>query len=555
MAGIEDARRFIDGRKIAAQYGIESRGIVYRNPDVDVLYQAAVQREQAVVMANGALLQDSTPNVGRAAKNSFYVDDPAARFDGKSLDDILSWGDAAKNQWNNLPIAAKTFERLRGRIVSHLSGGGDLYVVDAWSGRTPASRLALRVITDRAPSALFSLNIFLRPTADELVDFAPEWVILHAPDVDGEPGDNTNGKPFIITDLAAGTTIIGGTRYHGQIKKAIFSVQNFRLPLRGILTMHAGASEGDGGKTAIHAGLSGTGKTTLSNTGHPVADDQIVIEIDAADAERVVSNMEGGQYAKTENLLREKEPETFDAIHYGTTAENIAIDAAGQADYNDTRITANGRVGYPLEFVATAKPSGMARAPENITFLTADGFGVLPPLARLTIDGGKFHFVCGFTSKMPGTELGVTEPVPTFSGFFGKPFMPLKAAYYTDLLARLIERHGTQIWLVNTGWLGPAHPERGRVDILISKAIINAVRDGRIDLSDDNFWYDPVFKHHVPKAVPGVDAKLLDPRNFWSDKAAYAAAADKLAGIFQGQIAKLDVPKAVAAAGPAPAAR
>ncbi|MEZ4432388.1 MAG: phosphoenolpyruvate carboxykinase (ATP) [bacterium] len=555
MTSIGDARRFTDGRQIVARYGIAPRGIVYRNPDVDVLYQAAVQREQGRVMANGALLQDTTPNVGRAAKNSFYVDDKDARFDGRRLDDILSWGNAEKGAWNNLPIAPKTFQRLKARVIEHLSGSGDLYVTDALSGRTAASRLALRVITDRAPSALFSRQIFLRPTDDELVGFSPEWVILHAPDVDAEPGDNTNGKPFIITDLAAGLTIIGGTRYHGQIKKAIFSVQNFRLPLRGILTMHAGASEGEGGKTAIHAGLSGTGKTTLSNTGHPVADDQIVIEIDAADPEAVVSNMEGGQYAKTENLRRDKEPETFDAIKYGTTAENIAIDGEGHADYADTRITANGRVGYPLEYVTTAKVSGMARAPENITFLTADGFGVLPPLARLTIDGGKFHFVCGFTSKMPGTELGVTEPVPTFSGFFGKPFMPLKASYYTDLLAKLVDRHGTRIWLVNTGWLGPSQPGRERVDILVSKAIINAVRDDRIDLSDDNFWFDPVFKHHVPKAVPGVDAALLDPRNFWSDKAAYAAAADKLAGIFQNQIARLDVPKAVAAAGPAPAGR
>ncbi|MCA9538669.1 MAG: phosphoenolpyruvate carboxykinase (ATP) [Myxococcales bacterium] len=549
---ITDAKRFTDNRALLAEFDLTANGMVYRNLGVDALYQAAVQRGQARVLASGALHQDTTPNFGRAAKSSFYVHDEQARFDGASLDELIAWGDPKKGQFDNLPLAPAVYQRLRKRVLASLSTSGDLYVTDAWSGRTPASRMAVRVITGRAPSALFARNIFIEPTDDELVGFKPEWTILHAPEVEAEAADGTNGKPFIITDLAANQTIIGGTAFHGQIKKSIFSVQNFRLPLRGVLTMHAGASEGDGGLVAIHAGLSGTGKTTLSNTGHPVADDQIVIEIEAADAEAVVSNMEGGQYAKTENLRRDKEPETFDAIRYGTTAENLAFDERGVANYSDTRITANGRVGYPLSYVETAKASGAARAPQNITFLTADGFGVLPPLARLTVDGGKFHFACGFTSKMPGTEKGVTEPQPTFSAFFGKPFMPLKPQHYTDLLARLMEVHGTQVWLVNTGWIGPSGEGRERVDILVSKAIINAVRDGQIDLSDDNFWYDPVFKHYVPKSVPGVDSALLDPRGAWQDKAAYAAAANKLAGIFQKAIAEMGLPAEVAAAGPAP---
>lgn len=553
MSTITDGRRFTDARELLTGHDIRPSGLVYRNPGVDSLYQAAVQRGHARVIDNGALLQDTTPYCGRAAKSSFYVNDPDARIAGRSLDQLIAWGDPAQGEFDNLPIGPEVYRRLRARVIEHLSKDGDLYVTDAWSARTAAARLGVRVITSRAPSALFARNIFLRPTADELVGFAPDWTILHAPDVEAEPADGTNGKAFVITDLAGAMTIIGGTRYHGQIKKSIFAVQNFRLPLAGILTMHAGASEGEGGRAAIHAGLSGTGKTTLSNTGHPVADDQIVIEIDSADRDAVISNMEGGQYAKTENLRRDKEPETYDAIRYGTTAENIAVDGAGVARYDDTRITANGRVGYPLEFVETAKPSGTSGAPQAITFLTADGFGVLPPLARLTVDGAKFHFACGFTSKMPGTEQGVTEPKPTFSAFFGKPFMPLKPAYYTDLLAKLIATHGTEVWLVNTGWLGPATPGRDRVDILVSKAIINAVRDGHVDLSDDNFVYDPVFKHHVPKAVPGVDPKVLDPRNFWSDGAAYEAAANTLAGVFQDAIGRLpDVPKAVIEAGPAP---
>ncbi len=547
------ASQFIDGRALVAELDIRPQGVVHRNLGVDALYQIALQSGQARLTADGALLQDTTPYFGRAAKSSFYVNDPDTRFDGKTLDQLIAWGDPSKGEWDNLPIDRATYARLHGRVVEHLSKDGDLYVTDALSGRTKTTQLGVRVVTSRAPSALFARNIFLRPTAEELRSFRPDWTILHAPDVEAEEADGTNGSAFIITDLSGKTTIIGGTRYHGQIKKSIFAVQNFQLPLRGILTMHAGASEGTTGRSAIHAGLSGTGKTTLSNTGYPVADDQIIIEIDSPDTEAVLSNMEGGQYAKTENLRRDKEPETFDAIRYGTTAENIVVNDEGIPQYADGSITANGRVGYPLDYVPTAKTSGTTKAPENITFLTADGFGVLPPLARLTVEGGMFHFACGFTSKMPGTEKGITEPKPTFSSFFGKPFMPLKPIYYMNLLAKLIENHGTQVWLVNTGWLGPNVAGRKRVDILVSKAIINAVRDGQVDLSEDNYWYDPVLKLQVPKAVPGVAAELLDPRKSWTDKAAYGEAADHLATIFQKAIRDLPaIPQNIIAAGPAP---
>ena len=542
---------FTDGRALVNEYDIRPSGVVHRNLGVDALYQIAVQSGQATVMANGALLQDTTPYFGRAAKSSFYVNDPTARFKGKSLDELMAWGDPAAGEYDNLPIDPSVFQRLRARVIAHLSETGDLYVCDGLSARTPRTQLNIRVVTGRAPSALFARNIFLRPTADQLAAFTPDWTILHAPEVEAEDADGTHGPAFIITDLASKTTIIGGTKYHGQIKKSIFAVQNFTLPLDGILTMHAGASEGNTGLSAIHAGLSGTGKTTLSNTGHPVADDQIIVDIHSKETGAVISNMEGGQYAKTENLRREKEPETYDAIMFGTTAENIHVDEKGNPDYANTRITANGRVGYPLEYVPTAKASGCAKAPANITFLTADGFGVLPPVARLTVNGGKYHFAMGFTSKMPGTEKGITAPKPTFSAFFGKPFMPLKPVYYMDLLAELIATHGTDVWLVNTGWLGPNHPGRGRVDILVSKAIINAVRDGRVNMDDNNFWYDERFKLHVPKTVPGVDPSVLDPRNAWTDKAAYAKSADELAGIFETAAGKMDLPADVRAAGPA----
>jgi phosphoenolpyruvate carboxykinase (ATP) len=540
-----------DHHQLLAELGISPAGIVRYNASADVLIEEAQASGQGKLLANGALYQDTTPYYGRAAKSSFYVQDSDAKFNGRTLDELMAWGDPTVGEYDNLSIHRDVFERLKAKVIAHLSTTDALYITDAISGRTPQSLMPVRVVTGRAPSALFARNIFLRPTPDQLNTFEPGWTILHAPEVEAAPEDGTHGPAFIITDLGGKTTLIGGTRYHGQIKKAIFSVQNFQLPLRGILTMHAGASEGTTGRSAIHAGLSGTGKTTLSNTGFPVADDQIVIEIDTDDPNTVISNMEGGQYAKTENLLREKEPETYDAIRYGTTAENIAHDEEGQPNYADTSITANGRVGYPLDYVDTAKKSGTTCAPENITFLTADGFGVLPPVARLTVEGGMFHFACGFTSKMPGTEKGVTEPKPTFSSFFGKPFMPLKPMYYMMLLGKLIEKHGTQVWLVNTGWLGPNVPGRKRVDILVSKAIITAVRDGQIDGSDDNFTYDPVFKLYVPKVVPGVPSHLLDPRNAWDDDDAYVAAANNLATIFQGAMKNLqDVPAEVIAAGP-----
>ncbi len=539
---------FQSGRDLLRPYGITPNALVYRNLDVDSLYQAAVQRGQGVVLNNGALLQSTTPYYGRAAKSSFYVNDSSYRNNGKGLDELIAWGDAEAGEFDNLPISPAVFESLHARVIEHLSNDGDLYVFDGFSGRTDATRLNVRVITSRAPSALFANNIFIRAAVEELTGFQPGWTILHAPDVQATEADGTNGSAFIITDFKSQTTIIGGTRYHGQIKKAIFSVQNFRLPLQGILTMHAGASEGTTGYSAIHAGLSGTGKTTLSNTGYPVADDQICIELNAS--ADVISNMEGGQYAKTEKLNREKEPETWDAIGYGTTAENLFVTDDGEVDYDNASITANGRVGYPLAFVENAKASAMSCAPSHITFLTADGFGVLPPVARLTTEGGMFHFACGFTSKMPGTEKGIDEPKPTFSSFFGKPFMPLKPTYYMGLLKELIETHGTRIWLINTGWLGPNQVGRERVDILVSKAIINAVRDNLIDESPDNFWYDETFKMYVPRNVPGVSPELLDPRNAWLDKDAYNATAIKLSAIFRDAIGKMDVPEDVLAACP-----
>lgn len=544
---------FVDPRTLVAAAGVQASGIVLRNASVETLYALATQLGHATVMANGALRQETAPYFGRAAKSSFMVNDPSITVEGHALDDIIAWGNPEDGRWDNLPIGADVWERLKGRVLAHLGEASHLFVNDGVSGRTARTVRNIRVITDRPVGALFARNIFRRPENEMLAGFEPGWTVLHAPMVTAEERDGTNGDAFIITHLGKKTTIIGGTKYNGQIKKCIFAVQNLILPLRGILTMHAGASEGTTGRSAIHAGLSGTGKTTLSNTGHPVADDQIIVDIHG-DAAEVISNMEGGQYAKTENLRRDKEPEVFDAIRYGTTAENIVIDGDGRADYSDGSITANGRVGYPLEFVDTAKASGMTHAPGCITFLTADGFGVLPPLALLDTESAMFHFAMGFTSKMPGTEKGVNEPQPTFSSFFGLPFMPLKPKYYTDLLGDLMQTHGTTVWLVNTGWLGPNRPGRSRVDIMVSKAIINAVRDGQVDMAPENFTWDARFKMRIPKVVAGVDAQLLDPRNAWDDPEAYEAAANKLASIFANRVATVgDLPAAVRNACPAPA--
>ena len=279
----------VDARTCLRESDIRPSGIVLRNPTVQNLYSCSIQLGQATVMDNGALLQNTAPYFGRAAKNSFYVREPEATYQGQPIESLINWGDADKGEFDNRAISRKVYSGLYDRVIKHLSGEQTLFVIDAWSGRTEASRMGVRVITNRAPGALFATNIFIRPTDEELLDFRPEWTILHCPDVETEPQDGIDGAAFIVTELTSGTTLIGGTRYHGQIKKAIFSVQNFRLPLKGILTMHAGASEGNSGLSAIHAGLSGTGKTTLSNTGHPVADDQIVVDIHATDEDAEIA--------------------------------------------------------------------------------------------------------------------------------------------------------------------------------------------------------------------------------------------------------------------------
>ena len=306
---------------------------------------------------------------------------------------------------------------------------------------------------------------------------------------------------FIVTELTSG---ISPDRRHALSRSNqesdLLSSKTLGSPLKGILTMHAGASEGTDGDSAIHAGLSGTGKTTLSNTGYPVADDQIVVEIDSPNPDEVISNMEGGQYAKTENLLRRKSLKPSTLLSTARPQKTLRTTMTAIADYANTTITANGRVGYPLDVCADSQSIRPHRCPlQNITFFTADGFGVLPPVAKLTVESGMFHFACGFTSKMPGTEKGIDEPKPTFSAFFGKPFMPLKPEIYMGLLRKLVETHGTNIWLVNTGWLGPNHPGRSRVDITTSKAIINAVRDGKVDLSEDNFGMSQHLSSTFPK--------------------------------------------------------
>ncbi|MFT7519919.1 MAG: phosphoenolpyruvate carboxykinase (ATP), partial [Kiritimatiellia bacterium] len=291
-----DLPSFSDPVALARQVGITASGVVHRNLSVEALYEIAVQTGQATVMSNGALRQLTAPFFGRAAQSSFYVNDPAIRVQGRSLDELIAWGDPEQGEWDNLPISSDVWNDLYARVVEHLNSAPRLCLCDGHSARTERTRLNVRVVTDRAVGALFSKNIFLRPSDEQLVGFVPGWTILHAPDVRADPDHGTHTSAFVITHIGLRTTIIGGTRYNGQIKKAIFAVQNLLLPLRGILTMHAGASEGQGGRAAIHAGLSGTGKTTLSNTGFPVADDQIIVDTDA-DEHEVITNMEGGQYA------------------------------------------------------------------------------------------------------------------------------------------------------------------------------------------------------------------------------------------------------------------
>jgi phosphoenolpyruvate carboxykinase (ATP) len=518
-----------------SEHGIEPTGTVHWNPSTSQLYTDALTRGEGRLAEGGPLAVDTGKHTGRSPKDKFVVKEPGS-------EDRIWWGDV------NAGFSEENFEGLREKVTAHIGGGDDLYVIDAYAGADPKQRIAVRVVTSYPYHALFARTMFIDPTEKELRDFEPQALVLHAPALESDPEtDGTRSGTFVVLHPSRQEVLIGGTFYAGEIKKSIFTLMNDRLPLEGVFPMHCSANVGEDGDVAIFFGLSGTGKTTLS------ADPErsLIGDDEHGWGDEGVFNFEGGCYAKVIRLSPEAEPEIFAATHsFGTVLENVVMDERGVLDLDDDSKTENTRAAYKLERIGNALPEKRAGHPSSVVFLTADAFGILPPIARLTRDQAIYWFLSGFTSKLAGTEIGVQEPQPTFSTCFGAPFLPQPPAVYAGLLGRKLDEHPhVQVWLVNTGWTGGPHGVGRRMPIQATRDLLHAALSGALE--DVEYRLDEVFGLEVPAAVPGVDPSLLDPRGTWADPAAYDRKARELARMFRDNFARFaDVAAGVAAAGP-----
>ena len=494
------------------QHGLAPTGEVHWNLAAEALYEQALARGDGRLAAGGPLVVSTGVHTGRAPKDKFLVREP-------SSEDRVWWGQV------NQPIAAENADDLRRRLREHLSRG-DVWVVDAFAGAHPDYRLALRVVTESPWHALFARLLFIDPDREELAAHVPEALVLHAPSFVADPErDGTRAPNFVILDLSGPEILIGGTAYAGEIKKSIFTLMNDRLPNAGVLSMHCSANVGADGRVAVFFGLSGTGKTTLStDSQRPLIGDD-----EHGWADDGVFNIEGGCYAKVINLSAEAEPEIFATTRmFGTVLENVVMDpVTRELDLADASVTENTRGAYPLESIPNALPEKRAGHPSALVMLTADAFGVLPPVAKLSPEQAMTQFLAGYTAKVAGTEVGVIEPQETFSACFGAPFLPQPPAVYAELLRERLERHGVSAWLINTGWTGGPYGVGSRMPIAATRAIVRAALSG--DLDDAHTRTDPLFGFEVPLEVPGVDAALLDPRGTWADPEAYDRQASDLA--------------------------
>jgi phosphoenolpyruvate carboxykinase (ATP) len=480
---------------------------------------------------------DTGVHTGRSPKDKFAVREPES-------EDRIWWGPV------NSELSLEHYEGLRAKVADYLGGLDTLYVVDAFAGADPQHRISVRVVTSMPYHALFSATMFITPTARELEDFNPQALVLHAPAFEADPAeDGTRSGTFAVFHPTKREILIGGTFYAGEIKKSIFTLLNDSLPLEGVLPMHCSANVGSDNDVAIFFGLSGTGKTTLSAD----PERRLIGDDEHGWGDGGIFNFEGGCYAKTIHLSAEAEPEIFEATNaFGTVLENVVIDENGRLDFDDDSKTENTRAAYKLEQIPNALPAKMAGHPRNVVFLAADAFAVLPPIARLNAVQARYYFLSGFTSKLAGTEIGVTEPEPTFSACFGSPFLPQRPAVYAQMLGAKLAKHEPNVWLVNTGWTGgPSAPAGAghRMPIQATRALLHAALSGKLDGVE--YRVDDVFGFEVPVSVPGVDPSLLDPRSTWGDPAAYDRQARDLAAMFRKNFEKFpDAGDEVVSAGP-----
>ncbi|HSA57954.1 MAG TPA: phosphoenolpyruvate carboxykinase (ATP) [Gemmatimonadaceae bacterium] len=524
-----------DGAGGLSNQGLSPRGTVHWNLAPPVLVEHAVRRGEGALADMGPFAAVTAPHTGRSPNDKFVVREATTEGD-------VDWGKV------NQPISSEHFEILLADLQAYLNDRDELFVQDLFCGADPAHRLSVRYVMPNAWHAAFVRNMFIRPDASALPTFEPNFTVLHAPEFQATPERHgTRSGTFIVLHLARRTILIGGTRYAGELKKSMFTVMNYLMPKEGVLSMHCSANIGPRGDTALFFGLSGTGKTTLS------ADPErsLIGDDEHGWAEGGVFNFEGGCYAKVINLSQEQEPDIFATTQmFGTVLENVVLDPdTRRVRFDDQSITENTRASYPLPYIRNHVPSGRGGHPKHIVFLTADAFGVLPPIAQLSREQAMYYFLSGYTAKVAGTERGVTEPQATFSACFGAVFLVWHPAKYAEMLGRLLDEHRAHVWLVNTGWSGGPYGVGARMKLAHTRAMVRAALSGALD--DTPTSPDPVFGLAVPVDIPGVPAQVLNPRRTWSDPAAYDAQARKLAEMFRTNFEKFGrVDERVRQAGP-----
>jgi len=505
---------------------------VHRNLRSAVLVEHAIRRDEARLASNGALVA-YTGRTGRSPKDKFTIKDRVTA-------NQVHWGSV------NQPFDADRFDALYERVMEFLQGR-ELFVQDLYAGADPSYRLPIQVVNEMAWHNLFVRALFIRPTNEEMKSHQAEFTILAAPGFKADPSrDNTNSEAFILVNFTRRIVLIGGTAYAGEMKKSIFGVMNFLLPQRGVFPMHCSANIGRNGKTALFFGLSGTGKTTLSAD----PERRLIGDDEHGWSPSGVFNFEGGCYAKCIRLSKDKEPQIWNALRFGAVLENVVL-APGSNDpnYDDDSVTENTRAAYPVDYIDNAQIPGIGGHPNHVVFLTADAFGVLPPVSRLTPEQAMYHFFSGYTAKVAGTEAGLgKEPQATFSTCFGAPFLPLAPKVYAGMLGEKLRQHEAKCWLVNTGWQGGKFGIGKRMELAYTRAMVRAIVDGKLDEVD--FQVEPAFGLSIPKSVPEVPAQLLNPRNAWADKMAYDQTAAELSARFARNFEQFDAPPEVRAAGP-----
>jgi phosphoenolpyruvate carboxykinase (ATP) len=498
-------------------------GKLYRNLSVPLLIEIALYRREGNLSSTGAFSVKTGKFTGRSPDDRYIVDDEYTH-------NSVHWGKV------NHSISEENFEKIFTRMKKYVEGK-EFFIFDGFVGADNKTRLPIRVITDKAWHNLFATQIFIRPTSREIESHEPEFTLLSVNDFKAIPElEGTRTETFIIINFKKKIVLIGSTSYAGEIKKAMFSVMNYILPTKGIFPMHCSANVGKSSDSALFFGLSGTGKTTLSadHNRHLVGDDE------HGWSDEGIFNFEGGCYAKCINLKKENERQIWDAIRFGSVMENVILKTnTREPDFTDGSLTENTRVAYPLDFIPGAVIPSIAGHPTVIIFLTADAFGVMPPIAKLTKEGAMYHFMSGYTSKLAGTERGITEPKETFSQCFGAPFMPLHAMEYAKMLGQKISQHNTRVYLINTGWSGGPYGVGKRVDLKYTRAMVTAALNG--ELEKVRFKHDDIFNLDIPTSCPGVPSEILDPRNTWSDKNEYDLSANRLAELFVKNFQKFGV--------------